>query len=123
MTMASDAQKHSVTTARFAGRVIVKAAGETIADSQDAVVMHETGYAPVYYIPQANVRMDLLEPTGHTTRCPHKGTARYWTIRAGDRAIENAVWGYDKPFAAVADIAGLVAFYPDRVDAIEATGL
>ena len=115
--------QHSVTTAKFAGRVVVKAAGETVADSQDAVVMHETGYDPVYYIPRADVRMDLLEPTGHTTRCPHKGTARYWTIKAGGRSLENAVWAYDAPFDAVADIAGNAAFYPGRVDSIEATGL
>jgi uncharacterized protein (DUF427 family) len=120
--MASPAQ-HVVTTAKFAGRVIVKAAGETIADSQDAVVLHETGHKPVFYIPKSDVRMDLLEPTGHTTRCPHKGTARYWTIKAGGRAIDNAVWAYDTPLAAVADIQGHVAFYSDRVDAIEATGL
>ena len=121
--MAGDALRHSVTTGRFAGRVIVKAAGKIIADSQAAIVMHESGYAPVYYVPRSDVRMDLLEPTGHTTRCPHKGTARYWTIKAGDRVIDNAVWGYDAPIAAVADIKGRVAFYPDRVDAIEATGL
>lgn len=120
--MATEVQ-HSVTTARFAGRVIVKAAGETVADSKDAVVLHENGYGPVYYIPTDDVRMELLEPTGHTTRCPHKGTARYWSINADGRPIENAVWAYDNPLNAVADIAGRVAFYPDRVDSIEATGL
>jgi uncharacterized protein (DUF427 family) len=115
--------RHRVSTARFAGRVIVRAAGETVADSHDTVVLHENGYDPVYYIPQADVRMDLLEPTAHTTRCPHKGQARYWTIKAGGRAIENAVWAYDAPFDAVSDIAGKVAFYPSKVDAIEVTGL
>ena len=114
---------HSVTTARFAGRVVVKAAGETVADSNDAVVLHESGYRPTYYIPTADVRMDLLEPTGHTTRCPHKGVARHWTIKAGGKVIENSAWAYDKPLNAVADIAGRVAFYPDRVDSIEATRL
>jgi uncharacterized protein (DUF427 family) len=115
--------KPLVSTARFAGRVIVKAAGETIADSRAAVVLHEDGYKPAYYIPQADIRMDLLQPTAHTTRCPHKGTARYWSIKAGERTIDNAAWAYDTPLEAVADIAKLVAFYPDRVDAIEATGL
>ena len=115
--------QHSVTTAKFAGRVVVRAAGETVADSLDAVVMHETGYDPVFYIPQSDVRMDLLEPTAHATRCPHKGTARYWTVKAGEREIENAAWAYDEPLDIVSDIAGRVAFYPDKVDAIEATGL
>ena len=120
--MASDAQ-HLMTTARFAGRVIVRAGGETVADSRDAIVLHEGSYDPVYYIPRADIRMDLLEPTEHTTRCPHKGTARYWTIKAGGRSIDNAAWAYDAPLEAAADIAQRVAFYPDRVDAIEATGL
>jgi uncharacterized protein (DUF427 family) len=120
--MATEA-RHRVSTARFAGRVIVRAAGETVADSHDAVVLHENGYDPVYYLPRSDVRMDLLEPTGHTTRCPYKGQARYWTIEAGGRSIENAVWAYDAPFDAVAEIAGKVAFYPGKVDAIEVTGL
>jgi uncharacterized protein (DUF427 family) len=112
-----------VSTARFAGRVIVKAAGETIADSRAAVVLHEDGYEPAYYIPQADIRMDLLQPSPHTTRCPHKGTARYWSIKAGARTIDNAAWAYDTPLETAADIAKLVAFYPDRVDTLEATGL
>jgi uncharacterized protein (DUF427 family) len=112
-----------VSTARFAGRVIVRAGGETIADSRAAVVLHEDGYKPAYYIPKADIRMDLLQPTAHTTRCPHKGTARYWSIKAGERIIDNAAWAYDAPLEAAADIAQLVAFYPDRVDTLEATGL
>ena len=115
--------EHEVTTARFAGRVIVTAGGETVADSKDAVVLHETGYDPVFYVPVSDVRMDLLKPSDHATRCPHKGKARYWTIKAGGEAMENAAWAYDTPFDSVAEIAGMVAFYPDKVDAIEATGL
>jgi uncharacterized protein (DUF427 family) len=115
--------QHEVTTARFAGRVIVTAGGETVADSHDAVVLHETGYETVFYVPVTDVREGLLEPSDHTTRCPHKGKARYWHVKAGGRAIENAAWAYDTPFDGVAAIAGMVAFYPDKVDAIEATGL
>ena len=115
--------QHKVTTARFAGRVIVRAAGETVADSTDALVMHETGYDPVFYVPRSDVRMELLEPSEHETRCPHKGTARYWSIKAGGGTIENAVWAYDEPLEPVGDIAERVAFYPGKVDAIEATGL
>ena len=115
--------QHEVTTARFAGRVVVTAGGETVADSRDAVVLHETGYEPVFYVPVSDVRNELLEASDHTTRCPHKGKARYWNIKAGGRVIENAAWAYDTPFDSVADIAGMVAFYPSKVDAIEATGL
>jgi uncharacterized protein (DUF427 family) len=115
--------RHEVTTARFAGRVRVTAGGETVADSHDAVVLHETGYDPVFYLPVSDVRNELLEPSAHTTRCPHKGKARYWNINTGGRSIENAAWAYDTPFDSVAEIAGRIAFYPDKVDAIEATGL
>jgi uncharacterized protein (DUF427 family) len=115
--------RHEVTTARFAGRVRVTAGGETVADSHDAVVLHETGYDPVFYLPVSDVRTDVLEPSAHTTRCPHKGKARYWNIKAGGGVIENAAWAYDTPFDSVAEIAGRIAFYPDKVDAIVATGL
>ena len=115
--------QHEVRTGRFAGRVVVRAGGETVADSKDAVVLHETGYDPVFYVPVDDVRSELLEPSDHTTRCPHKGNARYWNIKAGGSTIENAAWAYDTPFDSVAEIAGKVAFYPDKVDAIEATGL
>ena len=115
--------EHGVTTARFAGRVRVTAGGETVADSHDAVVLHETGYEPVFYVPVTDVRNELLEPSDHTTRCPHKGKARYWNIKAGGGVIENAAWAYDTPFDNVAEITGRIAFYPDKVDAIEATGL
>lgn len=121
--MAEEARRHEITTARFAGRVVVTAAGETLADSVNAVVLHETGHAPVYYLPPADVRMERLQPSAHTTRCPFKGTARYWSVEAGGRTIDNAVWAYDTPLPGVADIAGKLAFYSDRVDAIEATGL
>ena len=121
--MTRAAAKPDVSTAKFAGRVVVKAAGETIADSHDAIVLHEDGYEPVFYLPKGDLRMDLLEPTDHSTRCPHKGMARYWSIRAGGRTIENAVWAYDEPLPGVREIADHLAFYPDRVDAIEASGL
>ncbi|HUF45296.1 MAG TPA: DUF427 domain-containing protein [Aestuariivirgaceae bacterium] len=121
--MTSTAHQHSVSTARFAGRVIVKAAGETVADSRDAVVLHEDGYKPVFYVPKSDVRKEQLQPTEHTNRCLHKGAARYWTLKVGERTIENAAWAYDEPLSGAADIAGLVAFYPDKVDVIEATGL
>lgn len=121
MTHATDTPH--VSTAKFAGRVVVKAAGETIADSHDAIVLHEDGYEPVFYLPKGDIRMHLLEPTDHSTRCPHKGTARYWSVRAGGRTIGNAAWAYDEPLPGVREIAGHLAFYPDRVDAIEAGGL
>jgi len=100
-------------------RVRVSFAGQTIADTARALTLKEAGYRPVQYIPRADVAMDLLKPTAHTSYCPYKGDASYFTIAAGGNTAENAVWSYERPFPAMADIAGYVAFYPNRVDKIE----
>jgi uncharacterized protein (DUF427 family) len=97
-------------------RVRVKFGGETIADSTAARLFFETRHLPVYYFPRADVRMDLLRPTEHHTYCPYKGTASYWTIAAGGRESENAVWGYLEPFDEVAAIRDYVAFYWKQAD-------
>jgi uncharacterized protein (DUF427 family) len=94
-------------------------AGVTIAESDRALRVEETGHAPVHYLPEADVRMDLLRPTEHHTRCPYKGEASYWTIEApGRKRSENAVWAYPTPYDEVAGLAGHYAFYGNRVDAI-----
>jgi uncharacterized protein (DUF427 family) len=97
-------------------RVRVKFNGETIADSTNARLLFETRHLPVYYLPRSDVRTDLFAPTEHHTFCPYKGTASYWTIRVGDKASENAVWGYPEPYDEVDAIKDFVAFYWDRVD-------
>src|SRR5690606_15899149 len=71
---------------------------------------------PVYYVPRKDVRFDLLEATDHSTHCPFKGDARYWTVRAGGREAENAVWGYDEPIEGAPDLSPYVAFYFGRMD-------
>jgi uncharacterized protein (DUF427 family) len=63
--------------------------------------------------------MTTLRPTRHSTRCPYKGDASYFSIRVGDRAEENAVWSYESPYPSVAKIKDYVAFYPSRMDAID----
>lgn len=93
--------------------------GETVADSHNVLVMRESSYDPVCYFPRQDVRMELLQSTTHGTHCPFKGDASYWSIVAGDRVAESAVWSYQAPFDEVEEIAGHLAFYPDRVDAIE----
>jgi uncharacterized protein (DUF427 family) len=70
-------------------------AGETVVDSGDAKLLHETGHLPVYYFPLENVRQDLLDPSEKRTHCPHKGDARYWSLRVGNREEPDAVWAYD----------------------------
>jgi uncharacterized protein (DUF427 family) len=103
-------------------RVKVVFAGVTIADSNTALRVEETGHAPVHYVPEKDVRLDLMRRTDQHSRCPYKGEASYWTIEvpdaAGVRRSENAVWAYPTPYDETAGIAGHYAFYPSRVDAI-----
>jgi uncharacterized protein (DUF427 family) len=90
--------------------------GETVVDSRQAKLMHETGHLPVYYFPEEDVRGDLLEPTDHMTHCPFKGDASYWSVRVGDRVAENAVWGYPEPVDSAPPLAGYIAFYHAAMD-------
>jgi uncharacterized protein (DUF427 family) len=98
-------------------RVRVMFGGETIADSRRVKLLHETGHLPVYYFPREDVRMELLGESDHTTRCPFKGEASYWSVRVGDKVSENAVWGYPEPIDSAPPIAGYVAFYWNKMDA------
>ena len=110
---------HPISIQPTLDRVVVKFAGEVIAESTHALTLREASYPPVQYIPRGDVRMDRLARTQHHTHCPYKGDASYFTIKVGDRASENAIWSYEQPFEAVGEIAEHVAFYPDRVDSIE----
>ena len=92
-------------------------AGETVVDSARSKLLHEHGHLPIYYFPREDVRFDLLEPTDHHTRCPWKGEASYWSLRVGDRLVENAAWGYPEPLDdAPSGLADYVAFYWNKLD-------
>jgi len=93
-------------------------AGKIIADTHDALTLREASYPPVQYIPRRDVDMAALSRSEHTTYCPYKGDASYFSIPAGDDRSRNAVWTYETPFEAMAQIKDYVAFYPDRVDEI-----
>ena len=110
---------HPIAIEPAARRIIVKAGGQVIADSAHALVLQEASYPPVYYIPRRDAVMEALEHTTHSSHCPYKGEASYFTIPAGGDRARNAVWSYEQPHAAVADIKDHLAFYPDRVDSIE----
>lgn len=97
-------------------RVRVQLGGQTVADSTATLLVLEQGHTPVYYFPRDDVRMDLLTPTDRSTHCPYKGDARYWTVAAGGRTAEDAVWSYEAPFDETKAIAGYMAFYWDRMD-------
>ena len=110
---------HPITVIPAGGRVTVIAAGRTIADTRDALILKEAAYPPVYYIPRKDVDMARLQRTTHQTYCPYKGECNYYSIPLGGERSVNAVWTYEAPYAAVAEIKDHLAFYPDRVDAIE----
>jgi uncharacterized protein (DUF427 family) len=112
---------HPITISPNPNRVRVTFAGRTVADSTHALNLKEATYPPVVYIPRADVDMNLLARTDHKTHCPYKGDASYYSIKADGKVAENAIWTYEQPFPGVARIAGYVAFYPNRVDAIEQT--
>ena len=100
------------------GRVRVTFNGEIIAESRDALVLEEGKYHPVYYLPRKDVKMERLIRTSHTTHCPHKGDATYYSLSNG-RTARNAVWSYEQPLAQAQAIKEHLAFYPDKVDAID----
>jgi uncharacterized protein (DUF427 family) len=97
----------------------VRFGNRIIADTAKALALREANYPVVYYVPRADAEMSLLTATSHSTHCPYKGDANYFTISAGGRSAENAVWSYEQPYPAVAAIKEYLAFYPNRVDAIE----
>ncbi len=107
---------HPISIGRNAGRVIVSVAGHVIADTRNALTLSEAHYPAVQYIPCKDVDMALLTRTDRSTYCPYKGDASYFSIPVGGERSIDAVWTYETPYAAVAD---RLAFYPDRVDAIE----
>ena len=90
-----------------------------VAAQQPIVTLQEASYPPVQYIPREDTQMGSLQATQHKTHCPYKGDASYFSVKAGDKSAENAVWSYVEPYPAVSEIAGHLAFYPDRMDSIE----
>ena len=111
---------HPITIEPNPVRVIVSVAGRIIADTRSALTLNEAGHAAVQYIPQKDVEMTLLKRTDHHTYCPYKGDCSYYSIPLGGERSVDAVWTYEAPYAAVAAIKDHVAFYTDRVDAIDA---
>ena len=109
---------HPISIDANPSRVVVTVGGKVIADSRCALTLREASYPPVQYIPRRDVDMAALARSEHTTYCPYKGDASYYSIPAGGDRSLNAVWTYETPFGAMAQIKDYVAFYPDRVDAI-----
>ena len=106
---------HPITITPNRGRVRVSAGGIVIADTTHALTLKEARYPAVQYIPRKDANLAALSRTDRVTHCPYKGDANYFSVMTGGSAIENAVWIYETPFPAVAEIAGHLAFYPDRI--------
>jgi uncharacterized protein (DUF427 family) len=109
---------HPISIAANPSRVVVTVGGKVIADTRAALTLREASYPAVQYIPRRDVDMAALTRSEHTTYCPYKGDASYYSIPAGRDRSRNAVWTYETPFEAMAQIKDYVAFYPDRVDEI-----
>ena len=97
-------------------KVRVEFDGVVLAESTNARVLFETGLPPRWYVPKTDTRMDLLVPNGTVTHCPYKGQAQYWSVRVGEHLVEDLAWSYRTPLPESQKIAGLVAFYSERVD-------
>jgi len=110
---------HPIAIIPVEGTVRVTVAAKIVAESTRALRLEEKGYPPVYYLPRNDADMSLLVRTTHYTYCPYKGDCTYYSIPLGETKSEYAVWTYEKPYEAVADIKEHLAFYPTRVDAIE----
>jgi uncharacterized protein (DUF427 family) len=109
---------HPISIERNPARIVVSVAGRVIADTRNALTLHEADYPHVQYVPREDVDLSQLRRTDHATYCPYKGDCYYYSIPAGGKKSVNAVWMYENPYPGVAQIKGHVAFYSDRVDEI-----
>lgn len=109
---------HPITVEPAKARVVVRAGEKIIADTHAALALKEASYPVVYYVPLADADETVLIPTDTHTTCPFKGQASYYTIRTEAGELTDAVWHYPEPYAAVAPIAGHIAFYPDKVEIV-----
>ena len=104
-----DRPQHKLLFSPFLRRIRATLGGETIVDSEHAMLLHESNIFPVLYFPVSDVSTDLLTKTDQSTHCPFKGDASYWTITAGDTVAENAAWSYEKPLDAASWLNGYLA--------------
>lgn len=106
---------HPITITPTPRRVRVTAGNIVIAETTKALTLKEAKYPAVQYVPREDTNMALLERTDRVTHCPYKGDASYYSIKADGKTLDNAIWTYETPFPAMAEISGHLAFYPDKV--------
>jgi uncharacterized protein (DUF427 family) len=94
--------------------VRVEIGGVTVAETDKPTLLFETGLPTRYYLPRTHVRMEMLEPSSTVSHCPYKGEAAYWSLRSG--RTPDIAWSYMVPLAESQKIAGMMSFYPEKVD-------
>ena len=114
---------HPITIEPASKRVVVRSGDKVIADTVHALFLREAKYPAVQYIPRNDVDMSALVRSETTSYCPYKGEASYFSIPSGGGRSVDAVWSYEAPHDAVAEIKDYLAFYPDRVEGISGSGI
>jgi uncharacterized protein (DUF427 family) len=108
-------EDHPITITPTAAKVVVRVGDEVVAESTSALTLQEANYPAVQYVPVADVTRELTGPTATESYCPYKGDCSYFTMATAGGEVADAAWGYQSPYPAVAEIAGHVAFYPNKV--------
>jgi uncharacterized protein (DUF427 family) len=122
LTMKLPGPDHPITITPSPKHIRVLAGDIVIADTTQALTLKEASYPAVLYIPRADANLKLVARTDRVTHCPYKGDANYYSINAGGKVLENAIWTYETPFPAMTEIKDYLAFYPDKVRIEEVPG-
>lgn len=107
---------YEVAISDFSGSVLVSLNGQTLAKTSKALLVQETRHSDVFYLPRGDVNLSLLTPTDHSTYCPFKGHASYFSFQDQDQDWDNVVWSYEDPYPEVSELEGYLSFYTDRVE-------